>query len=123
GSTTALNPTMVTAHSQALNGLAGNTTYHYRVKSKDAAGNLAVSGDFAFTSPAATDTTPPVLSAVSSGSVSYNSATVTWITNENSDSQVEYGTSTQYGSKTSPNSTLVTAHSQALSGLTARTTY
>ena len=40
---------MVTSHSQGLSGLTGSTLYHYRVKSKDAAGNPAVSGDFTFT--------------------------------------------------------------------------
>lgn len=44
----------VTAHTMALAGLTQNTTYHYRVKSRDRAGNLAVSNDFVFTTPAAT---------------------------------------------------------------------
>jgi len=35
-------------HSVVLTGLQPNTTYHYRVKSKDKAGNLAVSGDKTF---------------------------------------------------------------------------
>jgi RHS repeat-associated protein len=39
----------VIAHSQGLSGLTAGTVYHYRVKSRDAAGNLAVSGDFTFT--------------------------------------------------------------------------
>jgi len=48
GNATVLNTNLVTSHSQALSGLARNTWYHYRVKSQDAAGNLAVSGDFVF---------------------------------------------------------------------------
>ena len=40
---------MVTTHSQTLNGLKPNTTYHFRVKSTDAAGNPAVSEDYTFT--------------------------------------------------------------------------
>jgi hypothetical protein len=35
-------------HSVVLTGLQPNTTYHYRVKSKDAAGNEAISGDKTF---------------------------------------------------------------------------
>jgi hypothetical protein len=54
-----MNATLVTSHSQTLSGLAALTTYHYRVKSRDAANNLATSGDFTFTSSAAQDTTPP----------------------------------------------------------------
>ena len=37
------------AHSQTLINLAPNTQYHYRVKSSDDAGNLAISSDFTFT--------------------------------------------------------------------------
>src|SRR2546422_737009 len=48
GKVTTLNINGVTLHSQTLNGLDRNTWYHYRVKSRDAAGNLAVSGDFVF---------------------------------------------------------------------------
>jgi len=59
GSQTVLNASMVASHTQILSGLAGNTLYHYRVKSKDAAGNLRTSGDFTFTTTATSDTTPP----------------------------------------------------------------
>ncbi len=38
-----------TAHNLVLNGLRSGTTYHYRVKSLDASGNTAVSGDMTFT--------------------------------------------------------------------------
>jgi hypothetical protein len=47
------NTTPVTAHTQALTGLAPSTLYHYRVLSRDAANNLAVSGDFTFTTASA----------------------------------------------------------------------
>ncbi len=43
---------MVTAHSQALSGLTASTLYHFRVKSRDAAGNLATSADGTFTTTA-----------------------------------------------------------------------
>src|SRR5207247_1053443 len=53
GAASTLDATPVTAHSQGLSGLTASTTYHYRVTSRDAAGNLAVSGDFNFTTGAA----------------------------------------------------------------------
>jgi hypothetical protein len=53
GQTTGLNASMVTAHSAALSGLSANTTYQYRVRSRDAAGNLAVSSNQIFTTAAA----------------------------------------------------------------------
>ncbi|HEY3083697.1 MAG TPA: fibronectin type III domain-containing protein, partial [Chloroflexota bacterium] len=122
GSSTTLNTTLVTSHSQALSGLSASTLYHYRVKSKDAAGNPATSADFTFTTAAA-DTTPPVISNVQATGVSGSGATITWTTDEASDSQVEYGTTTAYGSQTTLNTALVTGHSQALSGLSPSTLY
>jgi RHS repeat-associated protein len=62
--------------------------------------------------------TVPVITGVSSGSVTHNSATISWTTNEPADSQVEYGTTTAYGHSTALEPALVTAHSQGLSGLT-----
>ena len=70
------------------------------------------------------DTTPPTISAVASSSISTNGATITWTTNEASNSQVEYrvqGTSTY--TPTTLNSSLVTSHSMTLSGLTPGTVY
>jgi Galactose oxidase, central domain len=61
GSTSALNSTLVTAHSVNLTGLAASTTYHYQVLSRDAQGLLASSGDLAFTTAAAAAGPPPVL--------------------------------------------------------------
>jgi RHS repeat-associated protein len=123
GQSTTLNTALVTAHSQGLSGLTGGTSYHYRVKSKDAAGNLAVSGDFSFTTAPPPDTTAPVISNVAAAGITATTATITWTTDENSDSQVEYGTTTAYGQSTTLNPALVTAHSQVLSGLTAGTLY
>ncbi len=90
------------------------------MKSKDATGNLATSGDYTFTT---SDDAAPVISAVASPSVSATAATITWTTNEASDTQIEYGPTTSYGSSTTINSSLVTSHSQSLTGLTAGTTY
>lgn len=69
------------------------------------------------------DNTPPVHSAIASTSVTGRSATITWTTDEPSDSQVEYGATSAYGSATTLNPTLVTNHSVALRGLTTKTTY
>ena len=70
-----------------------------------------------------TDTTAPDISNVAAAGVTTSGATITWTTNENSDSQVEYGTTTAYGQSTALNPLLVTAHSQVLSGLTSDTEY
>jgi len=49
GSLTALDPTLVTSHSVQVTGLTAAQTYHYRVRSKDAANNERISGDYTFT--------------------------------------------------------------------------
>src|SRR5207245_4626159 len=60
GSSTPLNSSLLTAHAVTLTGLLASNTYHYRVKSRDAAGNLATSADFTLTTLIAVpDITPP----------------------------------------------------------------
>jgi len=69
------------------------------------------------------DETPPIISTVAAGEVTSSSATITWNTNEVSDSQVEYGLTTGYGSQSPLDSMHAAAHSIALAGLNANTTY
>jgi hypothetical protein len=54
GSSTALQPDLVTSHALILSGLMPGAQYHYRVRSSDGAGNLAVSGDYTFKTAAGT---------------------------------------------------------------------
>ncbi len=71
----------------------------------------------------APDTIPPIISGVTSSAITSSSATILWTTDENSDSQVEFGTDTSYGSVTSLNPALSFSHSVSLSNLLASTTY
>jgi type VI protein secretion system component Hcp len=112
--------TLVTAHSQQLTGLASQTAYHYRVLSADATGNLATSSDYTFTT---LDIVAPTISNVTATGITSSSATIAWTTNEAASTQVEYGTTTSYGSSTTLNGSLVTSHLQSLSGLASGTTY
>lgn len=59
GAHTTLSTTKVTSHSQTITGLSPGTTYHYRVKSRDSAGNLRTSTDSSFSTASEADTTPP----------------------------------------------------------------
>ena len=122
GSSTTLNGSMVTSHSQMLSGLSANTTYHYRVKSKDAAGNLATSPDYTFKTAAAPDTTPPVIRGVTSSQITAFGATISGTTDEAANSRVEYGTTTTHGNSTALDG-YETAHSQQLSDLLPNTRY
>jgi chitodextrinase len=69
------------------------------------------------------DTTAPVISSVAVSGITQSVATVTWNTNEASDSQVEYGLTTSYGTSSTLDSAQATFHSVTLSGLSAATTY
>ena len=51
GTSSPRNPALVESHFVTLNGLAPNTTYHYRVRSTDAYGNVGASTDATFTTP------------------------------------------------------------------------
>jgi hypothetical protein len=119
GSSTALDGTLITSHSQVVSGLQPGTTYHFRVRSADGSGNIAISVDNTFTTATPP---PPVISNIQVSSVTSSSATVTWTTDTAADSTVLYGTTTAYGLTTSSPS-LVTSHSLSLSGLTPSTTY
>jgi hypothetical protein len=60
GNFSPLNSTLTTSHSRTITGLSANTVYHFRVRSRDDVGNLAVSGDRTFTT-LVSDITPPTV--------------------------------------------------------------
>jgi len=69
------------------------------------------------------DTTPPVISNISVISITKDSATITWETDEPSDSMVKYGTQSGNYTETAYNASDVIYHSIVLTGLTKNTTY
>jgi hypothetical protein len=69
------------------------------------------------------DTAPPQITSGPTATPGEITAAITWQTDEPADSQVEYGTTTAYGSQTILDPTLVTNHAQTLTGLAAYTTY
>jgi len=76
----------------------------------------------AATDSIAIDVTPPVISNIQAAYISVDSAVITWITDEPSNSKIEYGLSTSYGS-TIFDTTMVTNHSLSMSNLTSDTVY
>ncbi|MFQ6119614.1 MAG: fibronectin type III domain-containing protein, partial [Methanosarcinales archaeon] len=81
----------------------------------DSAGNLGTQiGNF---------TTPPLITNVSATSITNNSATITWDTDEISDSLVKYGTESGNYTLLASNASLVLEHSIDLTGLLENTTY
>jgi len=69
-----------------------------------------------------TDKIPPVISEIKISDISSNSAIVSWTTNENSDSYVEFGLSTDY-KQTDGSRARVTNHKVSLDGLLPDNTY
>ena len=111
----------------ALTGLAPDTTYLFEVESTDGSGNTAIDdngGDdhYTFTTVPASDTTPPVISDVQATGISATSVTITWTTDEDSTSVVNYGTNPAL-LNTEADTSLVTTHSVALTGLAPDTIY
>jgi len=78
--------------------------------------------DVVFTSNVTTPAAP-VISAVQATAVTAASGAITWATDSPSNSQVDYGTTTAYGTSTTLDSTLVTNHVVNLAGLTSNTLY
>jgi hypothetical protein len=77
----------------------------------------------AYVAQVGVDMTPPTISNVAAGNIQANSATISWTTDEGATSQVKYGTTSALGSTTPLDASLVTSHSQSLSGLTSNTQY
>jgi hypothetical protein len=65
----------------------------------------------------------PAISGTSVSSISITGAMVSWTTDVGSTSQVEYGTTTAYGTLTTLNSSMVTSHSVSLTSLITGTLY
>jgi len=61
GSLTALDATLVTSHAVTLASLAAQTSYNYRVRSRDAAGNERLGVNATFTTLASSDRTAPTV--------------------------------------------------------------
>src|SRR5580692_1397106 len=65
----------------------------------------------------------PAISGVSPAQITSTAATISWTTDQASDSQVDYGTSASYGASSALNSTMVSSHAVSISSLTAGTLY
>jgi subtilase family serine protease len=116
--------TGITTTSYTDNSVTNGTTYYYEVSATNSAGTSPVSNEASAT-PASTTSTPQALTITSGPSVSASqtSAQIQWDTNIPADSVVHYGVSAGNYTGTVSDSSLVTAHSLDLSGLTRHTFY
>jgi hypothetical protein len=121
GSLTPLDFCRDTKHVATLSGLTQNTTYHFRVRARNAAGKLAVSRDTTFTTLA--DRQPPLISNLAVPKRTAVSATITWSTDEPGTSQIEFGLTASYGRVSPLNSALVKQHEVTLLNLVSFTAF
>jgi peroxiredoxin len=70
-----------------------------------------------------TTSTSLIIPSVPISSTTETGAVITWTTDKPATSQVEYGKTETYGSKTAENTKLTTSHSVTLTGLDPNTTY
>jgi hypothetical protein len=119
GSSSPLDPSMVTAHTVTLTALLPGTIYHFRVQSDDHLGDVALSADREFE----TRREPLAVSDVHVVDVGTTWAVVAWTSNRAADSQIEYGRTPGYGSWSPLDPSMVTAHSVTLTALLPGTLY
>ena len=65
----------------------------------------------------------PAISGVTITQVTSTGAMISWATDQAASSQVDFGTTTSYGSSSALNTAMVSSHSVSLSGLKASTLY
>ena len=129
---------MTINHSMILSGLTAGATYYYKVISADSSSNSTQSSVYNFSTTAQAlqdvlvvtrytpdverDRASPLVSDVEISDIKENSAVVSWSTDENSSSFVEYGRTELFG-KTVGNFEEVRRHKVVLDGLLESTEY
>ncbi len=150
GQASNVNENLLLNHTVTLNGLDPDTTYHFKIFSADASGNLIANADMIFVTlgmplPEETEIIPeeipsvetpsntggiptPVItsltfSQIEASTIGENSVTVTWTTSVPANSKVEYGLSAELGLESQTSEALTTSHSVVLTNLSPGTNY
>jgi hypothetical protein len=127
GLATPLDDGLASDHEIRLQGLAPGTTYHFRVLSRDRAGNIARGGNVSFeTLPIIQqpgDSLPPVIGEIAITSDAPGTARITWVTDEPSTGRVEFGLTDAYGSTSGEEPSASTTHEILLEGLAPGTVF
>ena len=111
------NDTMTVDHIVEITNLTPGTLYYYRVRGEDEAGNKYQSGILTFTA-----LVEPKIVEEAKVKPSNDSAVITWKTNTDTDSIVEYGLTDKYGDS-SGSGALAKEHEVKVEGLAQDSTY
>lgn len=122
GKTSGDSQTMVKDHLVNLSGLSPNTTYYYKVSSRDANDSLAESEIKTFKTDMIS-TSGPVISNIQLKSITSSSALVFWETDVSADSRVFYGKTESLGSSEENTDLFANDHYIHLSGLSHNQVY
>lgn len=124
GSVALQAPEGLLQHEVQIQGLKGETTYHFKIEAITTAGQHLESFDQTFKTSKFVDITPPVISNVS---VTFTGGTyfiVTWFTDKSSDSGVDYSTRADFsGSRGAGGNRDTTSHEVVVGSLSPNTTY
>ncbi|MBI5728996.1 MAG: hypothetical protein HY983_02000 [Candidatus Magasanikbacteria bacterium] len=113
--------TVTGSYATALSGLAPNSTYFYKISVSDNVGHTTTQTG-TFVTGSAADTTPPVIENVTVAT-GIGSATISWATNEQANTELKYGLTASYGATILPDANYTLGHSVQLAGLVPNTTY
>ncbi len=116
------NRTLGVVTSTWVVGLSPNTTYYARLRAMDAVSYISTHSLVA-KGITLQDIVSPAISSAAVTAVNTSSVTIQWITNEPSDTQVEYGTTTAYGTLTYLSPSPILIHTQPLTFLKPGTLY
>jgi len=116
----------VTDHSVILSNLTPETIYYYLVQSANATSSVSedANGGSYYNFTTGADVTAPMVTDIVTPIITSDSVAITWVTNEQADGQVLYGTATNsYPHTSTLSTTLVLTHLATISGLTPETDY
>ena len=112
-----------TEHSVKLSQLLKGTTYYYKVRSTDIAGNAVESGEHSFFTDRGDITPPVVTQGPSIAQPSASSVIVTWQTDKISNTQVDYGLQSVTENSAGKPDELTTFHQVQINGLISNQIY
>ena len=126
GSQTAEGTIAMMGHEQTISGLRPETTYYYRIRMRDEAGNISYSAPRSFATapaPQAADEASPTISDITVSDITVGSASVSFTADEPVRARIEYGTTAAYGASLPFTDEYADTQTFSLAGLAEGTEY